>query len=125
MESTIDRRDFVRGVALGLGAAALPVLSAQAAKKIKIGVSTLAWNVNPNSTDNFEQALKDISELGYSGFETVSPMIEALDANGTMSRLMEKYHISMKAGYLGTNVTDPALRKESVAKASSNDAPES
>src|SRR5436189_5936919 len=44
-------------------------------------------------------------------------MIEALDANGTMSRLIEKYHIAMKAGYLGTNVTDPALRKENVAKA--------
>jgi inosose dehydratase len=44
-------------------------------------------------------------------------MIEALDANGAMSRLLEKYQISMKAGYLGTNVTDPALRKENVAKA--------
>src|SRR4051812_19711814 len=106
MESIIDRRDFTRLVALGLGANAAPAIRAQPAKKIKIGVSTLAWNVNPNSTDTFEQALKDISELGYSGFETVSPMIEALDANGVLSRLMEKYRISMKAGYLGTNVTD-------------------
>jgi inosose dehydratase len=113
----LDRRDFARVIALGLGAVALPVLRAQPAKKVKIGVSTLAWNVNPNATDTFEQALKDISELGYSGFETVSPMIEALDANGVMSRLMEKYHIGMKAGYLGTNVTDPALRKDNVAKA--------
>ena len=111
------RRDVARTLAFGFGAAALPLLRAQAVKKVKIGVSTLAWNVSPNSTDNFEQALKDISELGYSGFETVSPMIEALDANGAMSRLMDKYHISMKAGYLGTNVTDPALRKENVAKA--------
>ena len=94
MHRAIDRRDFARVIALGLGAVALPVLRTQSAKKIKIGVSTLAWNVNPNSTDTFEQALKDISELGYSGFETVSPMIEALDASGAMSRLMEKYHIS-------------------------------
>jgi hypothetical protein len=57
----MDRRGFVRSVAFGLGTAALPVLRAQPAKKIKIGFSTLAWNVNPNSTDNFEQALKDIS----------------------------------------------------------------
>ncbi len=111
------RRDLVRTLAIGLGAAALPLARAQAVKKVKIGVSTLAWNVSPNSTDNFEQALKDISELGYSGFETVSPMIEAFDANGAMTRLMDKYHISLKAGYLGTNVTDPALRKENVAKA--------
>src|SRR5262245_54280115 len=43
MKSTMDRRDFVRGIAVGLGTAALPVLRAQAAKRIKIGVSTLAW----------------------------------------------------------------------------------
>src|SRR4051812_40430411 len=112
MSTGLVRRDFARFLALGLGAAALPSLRAQAPKKVKIGVSALAWNVNPNSTENFEQALRDISELGYSGFETVSPMIEALDANGALSKLMEKYHISMKAGYLGTNVTDPAVRRE-------------
>jgi inosose dehydratase len=117
MKATLDRRTFVKTAALSLGAAALPALRAQAAKKVKIGVSTLAWNVNPNSAETFEQALKDISELGYSGFETVSPMIEALDSNGTLGRLMDKYRISMKAGYFGTNATDPALRKENVEKA--------
>jgi inosose dehydratase len=117
METTLDRRTFAKTAALGLGVAALSTVSAESLKKVKIGVSTLAWNVSPDSTENFEQALKDISELGYSGFETVSPMIEALDSNGTLSKLMDKYHISMKAGYLGTNATDPALRKENVAKA--------
>jgi inosose dehydratase len=117
MEATLNRRDFARAAAIGLGAAALPVLRSQMPKKVKIGVSTLAWNVNPKSPETFEQALQDISELGYSGFETVNPMIEALDENGMLARLMDKYHISMKAGYLGTNATDPALRKENVAKA--------
>jgi len=117
MSVTLDRRDFARALALGLGAAAFPTLKAQAPKKVKIGVSTLAWNVSPNSTENFGQALKDISELGYSGFETVSPMIEAFDADGSLRKLMDSYHISMKAGYMGTNVTDPAQRRENVAKA--------
>jgi inosose dehydratase len=117
MQTTLDRRTFAKAAALTLGAAAFPALRAQTPKKIKIGVSTLAWNVNPNSAETFEQALKDISELGYSGFETVSPMIEALDTNGTLAKLMDKYHISMKAGYLGTNATDPGLRKENVEKA--------
>ena len=111
------RRDLARALTVGFGAAALPLLRAQAPKKVKIGVSTLAWNVNAKATETFEQSLKDISELGYSGFETVSPMIEALDASGALRPLMDKYHIAMKAGYLGTNVTDPALRKENVAKA--------
>lgn len=111
------RRDLARALTVGFGAAALPLLRAQAPKKVKIGVSTLAWNVNAKATETFEQSLKDISELGYSGFETVSPMIEALDANGALRPLMDKYNIAMKAAYLGTNATDPALRKENVAKA--------
>ena len=124
METTLDRRDIAKAIALGLGVAALPALRAQQVpqtpsgpKKVKIGVSTLAWNVSTTSVDTFEQSLKDISELGYSGFETVSPILEAYDANGMLPKLMDKYHILLKAGYLGTNVTDPSLRKDNVAKA--------
>src|SRR4051812_22074974 len=109
MQRTLDRRDFGIAAALGVGTLALSGLRAQTPttpkegqkpKRVKIGVSTLAWNVSPTSTETFEQALKDISELGYSGFETVSPMIEALDASGALAKLMDKYHIAMKAGYL-------------------------
>ena len=124
METTLDRRDLAKAVALGLGVAALPALRAQQApqppsgpRKVKIGISTLAWNVSTRSVDNFESALKDTSELGYSGYETVSPILEAYDADGTLPKLMEKYKISLKAGYLDVNLTDPAVRKEGVAKA--------
>ena len=90
IENMLDRRDFAKAIAVGLGAAALPALRAQQApaqapqapqgpKNIKIGLSTLAWNVSTNSIDNFEMALKDASELGYWSFETVSPIIEAFD----------------------------------------------
>jgi inosose dehydratase len=120
METTFDRRTFAKVTALGLGMAALPALRGQASptpKKIKIGCATLAWNVSPANRDNFELALKDISELGYCELETVSQMIEALDGDGTLAKLMDTYQISMKAGYIyiGTNVTDPSVRKENVA----------
>jgi inosose dehydratase len=126
MESTLDRRDFAKAMALGLGvAAAIPALKAQqygqaaptGPKNVKIGISTLAWNVSTTSVDTFEDSLRDTSELGYSGYETVSPILEAYDANGMLPKLMEKYHISLKAGYLGTNVPDVAQRKDQVAKA--------
>src|SRR5882762_6336123 len=96
IESALDRRDFAKAMAVGLGvAAALPALKAQqppaqspqGPKDIRIGLSTLAWNVSTNSIDNFEMALKDTSELGYWSFETVSPIIEAFDKDGTLSRL--------------------------------------
>jgi inosose dehydratase len=118
MEASLDRRTFTKAAAIGLGMVALPALRGQASptpKKLKIGVSTLAWNVSPTNRDNFELALKDISELGYWGFETVSPMIEALDGDGTLGKLIDKYQIPMKAGYMGTNVTEPSVRKENVA----------
>lgn len=111
-------------MAVGLGMAALPALRAQqppaqapqGQKTLKIGISTLAWNVSPKSIDNFEMALKDTSELGYWSFETVSAMIEALDKDGTLARLIEKYKVPMKAGYIDVNVTDPSVRKENVEK---------
>jgi inosose dehydratase len=119
MKALLDRRSFAKAtLGAGIGIAAFPAVQAQTAPtpiKLKIGVSTLAWNVSPTKVENFEMALKDISELGYWGFETVSPMIEALDGNGTLTRLMDKYQIPMKAGYLGTNITDPSVRKENLA----------
>jgi inosose dehydratase len=114
------RRSFTKTLALSLGSAALTSLRAQPSrtlKSLKIGCATLAWNVSPTSLDNFELALKDISELGYWGFETVSPMIEALDPDGTLARLIDKYHLPMKAGYMDINITEPSLRKENVANA--------
>ena len=82
MESTLDRRDFATAVTLGLGAAAvaLPVLAQRGGppaptgpKKVRIGVSTLAWNVSTATVDNFEAALKDISELGLLGIRSGEP----------------------------------------------------
>jgi inosose dehydratase len=124
IENTLDRRDFAKAMAVGLGMAALPALRAQqppaqapqGQKNLKIGISTLAWNVSPNSIDNFEMALKDTSELGYWSFETVSAMIEALDKDGTLARLIETYKVPMKAGYIDVNVTDPSVRKDNVEK---------
>ena len=47
----------------------------------------------------------------------MSPIAEAYDANGMLRKLMDKYHITLKAVYLGVNITDPSVRKEQVTKA--------
>jgi inosose dehydratase len=124
LESKLDRRNFAAAMAVGLRVAALPALRAQqppaqapqGPKNIKIGLSTLAWNVSTTSVDNFETALKDASELGYWSVETVSPIIEAYDKDGTLARLIEKYKIPLKAGYIDVNATDPSARKENIEK---------
>lgn len=123
-EYTLDRRDFAKAMAVGLGVVALPALSAQqppaqapqGPKNIKIGLSTLAWNVSTSSSDNFAMALKDASELGYWSFETVSPIIEAYDKDGTLARLIDQHKVPLKAGYIDVNVTDPTVRKDNIEK---------
>ena len=124
IENMLDRRDFVKAMVVGLGVAALPALRAQQPaakapqrpKNLKIGISTLAWNVSPNSIDNFENAVKDTAELGYWSFETVSAIIEAYDKDGRLAGVIEKYKVPLKAGYIDVNVTDPSVRKENIEK---------
>jgi inosose dehydratase len=120
MDAKLDRRSFTKAIAMSLGSMALPSLRAQTPvkpKKLKIGCTTLAWNVSPASTDNFESALRDISELGYWGFETVSSITEAYDREGILAGLTNKYPLPLKAVYMDVNITDPSLRKENVANA--------
>jgi inosose dehydratase len=113
--TAVTRRNFTNAVAAGLGVLPLLKLHGQRTRNLKIGCATLAWNVSPTAPEAFELALNDISELGYWGFETVSPIIEAFDADGSLPRLIDKYHLPMLAGYMDTQVTDPARRKENVA----------
>jgi inosose dehydratase len=124
IENMLHRRDFAKAIAVGLSVVTLPPLRAQQPlaqspqrpKTLKIGLSTLAWNVSTTSVENFESAVKDASELGYWSVETVSPIIEAYDKDGTLARLIERYNIPLKAGYIDVNVTDPSVRKENIEK---------
>jgi len=124
IENTLDRRDFAKAMAVGLSVAALPALRAQqppgpapqGLKTLKIGISTLAWNVSTSSIDNFENAVKDTAELGYWSFETVSAIIEAYDKDGRLAGVIEKHKVPLKAGYIDVNVTDPSVRKENIEK---------
>jgi inosose dehydratase len=111
----MNRRNFTKAVAVGLAAHLPQLLRGQRPKQLKIGLSTLAWNVSRTSVDNFELALKDTAELGYWGFETVAPIIETWDADGSLARLIEKYRVPLKAGYIDVNVTDASVRKEHLA----------
>jgi len=111
----MTRRNFTKAVAVGLAAHLPSLLRGQRPKQLKIGCSTLAWNVSRTALDNFELALKDTSELGYWGFETVASIIETWDADDSLARLIEKYRLPLKAGYIDVNVTDSSLRKEHVA----------
>src|SRR5436853_7649466 len=115
MRTTLNRRAFAKTVLAGVGAAAMP-LSAWAAdaRRLKIGCTTLIWGAVPRNPENLEPALKDMSELGYNGFETFAQILEDWDKKGTLAELLQKYPIPLTSAYTTVNVTEPGARTDQV-----------
>jgi inosose dehydratase len=111
----MNRRTFSKGIAMGLGAAALPSMVTGATRKLKFGYSALVWNVVPKTPENLEMSLKDISDLGFYKFETFSQILENFDSQGTLRAMLDKHKVPLGAGYCPLNMTDPSLRKANLA----------
>ena len=90
MPDTVNRRTFTKGLLAGLGATAMPHVGASAAsetfprqnspaKQLRIGCTALVWNAGPRTPENLEPAVRDMSELGYKGFETFGEVVEDWD----------------------------------------------
>jgi inosose dehydratase len=119
MDATVNRRNFARVAALGFGSAAFHVLGATPARKLKIGYTCITWGSfpgRPGASDTVEAALKDISSLGFWGFETFPELLEDLDSKDALKPLIERYNVPLISGYLVINVTDPSAAKDSLAK---------
>lgn len=116
MNATLDRRNFAKTIAMGIGAATAPALLAATPRKIKIGYTCLIWNAAPRTPENLEVALKDVSILGYHKFETFAEVLESWDLKGELGMLIDRYKVPLTSGYLSTDVTDPAKRIENVEK---------
>src|SRR5689334_5083479 len=110
----MNRRDFSKTLAIGLGAA-VPGLNA-APKKLKIGYTALSWNSAPRTPENLEPALKDFSDLGFYSFETFAEILESWDQKGALGDLIAKYKVPLTSGYFTANVVEPAQRKTEIEK---------
>jgi inosose dehydratase len=108
----ISRRTLLTALPAGLCA-----VQAAPARKLKIGYTCIIWNVfprGPEASANLEPALKDISSLGFYGFETFPENLEDWDKKGTLQQLIDRYGVPLTSGYIRTNLTDPAMRSESL-----------
>ncbi len=63
-----------------------------------------------------ENAIHDISGLGFHGIELFGNQIEAMEAHGGLGAVLDKYNLPLISSYCGTNLSDPAQRKDSIAK---------
>jgi inosose dehydratase len=110
----MDRRGFLMGLT-----AAVPALWG-AERKLKIGYTCITWGSFPRGAEasaTLGPAVQDIAAQGFWAFETFPEILEDWDSRGALSKLIEENHLPLRSGYIGTNLTDPAMRKESVAKA--------
>ncbi len=73
--------------------------------------------INPMQDPQYvEAAIRDIARLGFYGIELFGNQIEAMEANGGVGALLEKYNLPLISAYCGTNLSVPEQRKESIAK---------
>ena len=63
-----------------------------------------------------QAAIRDIAGLGYYGIELFGNQLEAMEAQGGVGALLEQYKLPLISAYCGTNLSDPAARKDSIAK---------
>jgi inosose dehydratase len=74
--------------------------------------------INPMVDPQYvEAAIRDIAALGFYGIELFGNQIEAMEAHGGLGTLLEKHSLPLISAYCNTNLSDPAQRKDSIAKA--------
>jgi inosose dehydratase len=114
LKQIMNRREFTKAIAAGAAAAALPA-SLFAAKKrnIKVGHTGITW---PNN--DIAVAISDVSGEGFYGFETFGEVFDAWeDKPGGLNAVLQAHQLPLISAYCSMNLTDPAKRKDEVAKA--------
>ena len=121
---------ITRRVFSGAFSAALLCSRAIAARKLSlhIGHTGLTWiplggsltprpAIQPMVDPQYvEAAIRDISALGFYGIELFGNQIEAMEAQGGVGQFLEKHNLPLISAYCGTNLSEPAARKDSIAK---------
>ena len=111
-----NRRDMLKTLGLGLGAASLgsPAGQAAPARRLKVGQTSINWGFKVESV---EPGLRDSAKLGYWGYESYNDAVEPIEDNPGWGKLLEQYRIPMPSSYFNFVLTDPTVRKAQVEKA--------
>ena len=111
MKQYVNRREFMRGLAISTAAAALP-LSLHALKKrhVNIGHTGITWR-----NRDIEQAITDVSGLGFYGFETFGNVLDHWEEKpGGLGAVLKAHNLPLISAYCNFNLVDPARRQEQI-----------
>ncbi len=118
------RREFMKGLALTMGAAFADLPEAfaksQNKKKLKIGHTCITWRTFPpkpgTHDDTLNLALKDISAEGFWNFETFTQDIADWDERNQLAPLIAQYGVPLLSAYTAVDVLNSANRKDEIAR---------
>jgi inosose dehydratase len=95
------------GLTFGLASQVPSLVSAAPSRRLKIGHTGITWREPP-------QAIHDIAELGYNGFETFGDVLESWEKKGGLKEILDANKLPLISAYCGVNLTDAAKRKDEV-----------
>ncbi|HTQ36337.1 MAG TPA: sugar phosphate isomerase/epimerase family protein [Steroidobacteraceae bacterium] len=99
---------------LAAGGRALSAATAPPTRYRHIGHTGITWGYSPDDAPN---AIRDIGELGFQGFESFGNVLEAWDSRGGLMDQLRTQQLPLVAAYCPMNLTDPAQRADEVRKA--------
>ena len=106
-----SRRDLLTGV---LAAAATWTMAdartaASRPRYRRIGYTGITWGY---SADDAPNAIRDVGELGYRGFESCGGVLEAWESRGGLQAQLEAQQLPLVGACCPMNLTDPAQRAD-------------
>ncbi len=113
MRLELNRREFAKALALGLGAVRAMPLWAQRARRLKVGHTGITWGFAP---EDAEGAIRDVGSLGYHGFESFGNVLESWEQRGGLGPVLEAANLPLRSAYCPVNLTDPDRRASEVEK---------
>lgn len=127
--SAIDRRTFNQMLALSLATTAMPavVWMQGRTRNVIIGHTGITWPGRagrargagaPGADPAMNETIfKDVSELGFAGLELFDWQINSLESQGVLGGFVDKYKLPLISSYTSVNLTDPAMRAQTIAAA--------
>ena len=115
----IDRRNLLTSAiataaTLAVAPAALSREDKAGPRLRKIGHTGITWGY---AADDAPNAIRDVGELGYHGFESFGSVLEAWEKRGGLQSALKAQQLPLVAAYCPMNLTDPAKRSEEIVKA--------
>ncbi|QNI38687.1 sugar phosphate isomerase/epimerase [Edaphobacter sp. 4G125] len=103
----------MRAALASAGLVATPAFCASSKRRtIHLGHTGITWR-----NSDVESAVQDVASLGFYGFETFGEVLEKEEERGGFYSILRKNHIPLISAYCTMNLTEPARKKEELAKA--------